>query len=418
MIPLGATHALIKPSTGACGNRITRLACCLTLCLFFACRLALPLRAQQPIPFAEADQRAAALFQQSGFTGMVLVLVRNGEVSIKGYGETFPGSNTRPDANSIVRLCSISKVFTTDVLLKLAAQGKLALNDPLQRYAPHGKLVPKGAAGQKITLEDLATHTSGLPREVGPYPRNTPHFTFPDRTFRWTWLPKQRLKSPPGTAALYSNIGFDLLGDALSTAAHKSYAQLVYDQTIHPLGLFNTTLVPSQDQCSRLLRGNRDEGPCTDTQPSGASGGLYSDGTDMARFLGYMLHQPGFPAPPAGNLDIHIHPSQLKKMDGLSHAGDPTGIGLAWIQLGDPATPSTVMEKTGGGGGFSTYIALLPERNTGLFLAVTDGLHGWQIDLFHEANVLLADLAGVPPVPPRKPEPRRPARRKARRKRR
>ena len=363
------------------------------------------LPAQQPLPLTEADQRAAALFQQSGFTGMVIVIVRNGEVSIKGYGETAPGSGVRPDANSLLRLCSLSKVFTTDLLLKEVAQGAVNLNDPLQRFAPRGKLVPKGAAGQRITLEDLATHTSGLPREVSSYPKHTPHFTFPDQTFRWTWLPQQTLKTPPGTAAFYSNIGFDLLGDALASATHKSYAQLLDEQILRPLALYNTTLVPSQQQCARLLRGNRDEGPCTDTQPSGPSGGLYSTPADMARFLGYLLRAPGYPAPPSGNLAVRLTPAQLKTMDGLNHAGDPTGIGLAWVQLGDPANPSAIMEKTGGGAGFNTYIALNPSRQTGIFVAVTEGEKDWRIDLFHETNDLLAALANVPPLPPRPPKP-------------
>jgi len=363
------------------------------------------LPAQQPLPLTEADQRAAALFQQSGFTGMVIVIVRNGEVSIKGYGETAPGSGVRPDANSLLRLCSLSKVFTTDLLLKEVAQGAVNLNDPLQRFAPRGKLVPKGAAGQRITLEDLATHTSGLPREVSSYPKHTPHFTFPDQTFRWTWLPQQTLKTPPGTAAFYSNIGFDLLGDALASATHKSYAQLLDEQILRPLALYNTTLVPSQQQCARLLRGSRDEGPCTDTQPSGPSGGLYSTPADMARFLGYLLRAPGYPAPPSGNLAVRLTPAQLKTMDGLNHAGDPTGIGLAWVQLGDPATPSAIMEKTGGGAGFNTYIALNPIRQTGIFVAVTEGEKDWRIDLFHETNDLLAALANVPPLPPRPPKP-------------
>jgi len=370
-----------------------------------AISLAACLLAQQPLPLTEADQRANALFQQSGFTGMVVVIVRNSEISIKGYGETYPGSGIHPDANSLLRLCSLSKVFTTDLLLKQVAQGTVNLSDPLQRFAPHGKVVPKGPAGQRITLGDLATHTSGLPREVSSYPRNTPHFTFPDRTFRWTWLPNQTLKTPPGTAAFYSNVGFDLLGDALASATHKTYAQLLSEQTIQPLALYNTTLVPSQQQCARLLRGSRDEGPCTDTQPSGPSGGLYSTPSDMARFLGYLLHAPGYPAPPADDLAIHLTPSQLKSMDGLSHAGDPTGIGLAWIQLGDPATLSAIIEKTGGGAGFSTYIAISPTRQTGIFVAVTEGEKDWRIDLFHETNDLLAALANAPPLPPKSPKP-------------
>jgi D-alanyl-D-alanine-carboxypeptidase/D-alanyl-D-alanine-endopeptidase len=371
----------------------------------FLCGMFLPLAAsvcaQQPLSFTDAELQGQTLFQQSGFTSMVLVVVRDRETMIKGYGETFPGSAHNPDANSLIRLCSLSKVFATDLLLRLAADGKLSLTDPLQRYAPPGKHVPAGADGTEITLRDLATHTAGLPREVSAYPAKAPHFTFPSYTVRWAWLQKQNLITPPGTAALYSNVGFDFLGDALAIASSKSYAQLLHDRLLQPLGMWDTTLVPSFEQCARLLRGPRDEGPCTDTLASGASGGIYSTPADMARFLQYLLQTPGSPAQPPSALGVSLEPQKLKSIQGLSHAGDPTGIGLAWIQLGDPTTPSSIIEKTGGGAGFSTYIALSPSHHTGVFLAVTEGKNDWKIDLFHEGNNLLAALANVAPLPPK-----------------
>ena len=361
--------------------------------------------AQQPLSLVDASQRGADLYQQSAVTGMVLVVVRNREVLVKTYGETYPGSGRAPDANSLIRICSISKVFTAGLLTQLAAEGKVGLSDPLQRYAPPRKTVPQGADGTPITLFNLATHTAGLPREVSAYPARTPHFTFPDEAFRWTWLPGQKLISTPGTAALYSNIGFDLLGDALASATHMSYAQLLHDRLLQPLDMWDTTLAPSSEQCARLLRGTGKEGPCTDTQPSGPSGGVYSTATDMVKLLQYLLHVPGSPAQPAVALAVYLKPQQLVSVQGLNHAGDPTGIGLGWIQLGDPASPSVVMEKTGGGAGFETYIALSPQRQTGIFLAVTEakgknkGKGKAHVDFYQESNNLLAALAYVPPIP-------------------
>jgi D-alanyl-D-alanine-carboxypeptidase/D-alanyl-D-alanine-endopeptidase len=358
--------------------------------------------AQQPISLADADQRGQAIYQQSASTGMVLVVVRNREVMIKAYGETAPASGHNPDAHSFIRLCSVSKVFTSDLLLKLVADGKVALTDPLQRYAPPGKTVPHAADGTSITLRDLATHTAGLTREVSSYPRKTPHFTFPDYAYRWNWLPDQTLSAPPGTAALYSNAGFDLLGDALASGTNMSFAQLLHDRLLQPLNMWDTTLYPSPEQCSRLLQPIKDEGPCTSTEASGASGGVYSTAADMAKLLQYLLQTPGEPAqPPAGELAVNLVPHELKSIQGLSHAGNPTGIGLAWIQLGDPATPSAVMEKTGGGAGFTTYIALNSSRQTGVFVAATWGDGDAKVDIFHEANNLLAALAGVPELPPK-----------------
>jgi len=284
--------------------------------------------------------------------------------------------------------------------MELTNEGKVALTDPLQRFAPPKTIVPNGAGGTPITLRHLATHTGGLPREVGAYPGETPHFTFPDQAFRWTWLPKRRLISRPGTAAVYSNVGFDLLGDALASAANKTYAQLLEERIVRPLGLHDTTLTPSREQCARLLFGTRDEGPCTDTEASAASGGVYSTSADMVRMLQYWLHIPGTSAQVAPAITVYLKPAQLRSVQGLSHAGDPTGIGLGWIQLGDPNGPSTLMEKTGGGAGFLTYVALSLKCQTGIFLAVTDGKRRSHFNLFHGANDLLTALAGVPPLPP------------------
>ena len=357
--------------------------------------------AQQPISFPDAALRAQAIFQQSAITGMVLVVVRNNEAMIEGYGEKAPGNRRTPDSHSEFRLCSISKIFAGDLLTRLSAAGTVSLSDPLQRYAPPQVNVPQGPGGSPITLEDLALHISGLPREVLPYPAKAPHFTFPSYATRWAWLPKQKLAADPGTAALYSNVGFDLLGDALASASGKSYAQLLHETLLQPLDMWDTTLVPSKDQCARLLQPIKDEGPCTETLASGASSGVYSTAADMAKLLKYLLHAPGSAAQPAAALSVYLKPAQLKSVEGLSHAGDPTGIGLGWVQLGDPATPSALMEKTGGGAGFTTYIALSPTRQTGIFLATTWGKGDAQIDLFHEANNLLAALANVPPLPPK-----------------
>ncbi len=394
---LKMTRKIKAPQNSKNLRTVTRILALFTLLIASAAQIL----SQQPISLAEADQRASAMFQQSATTGMVLVAVRNHEVLIRTYGETFPGSGHAPASNSLIRLCSISKVFTADLLLRLAQEGKLAITDPLQRYAPPGTAVPDGADGTKISLLNLATHTAGLTREVSSYPRKTPHFTFPDRAFRWIWLPAQTLNASPGTAATYSNVGFDLLGDALASATHQSYAQLLHDQLLQPLNMWDTTLVPSADQCARLLQGASDEGPCTDTQPSGPSGGIYSTPTDMVKLLQYLLRVPGSPAPPNDDFTVYVQPKQLKSIYGLNHAGDPTGISLAWIQLGDPATQSMVMEKTGGGAGFETYIALNPQTKTGVFLAATDGKGDSKIHFFEESNNLLAALAGVPPLPPK-----------------
>jgi D-alanyl-D-alanine-carboxypeptidase/D-alanyl-D-alanine-endopeptidase len=353
------------------------------------------------------DVLGSDLFLQSGSTGMVLVVVRDNQVFFRGYGETGPNSHQAPTEDSLLRLCSLTKIFTTDVLTKLVADQTVELDDPLQRFAPKHVVVPK--RGHSITLVDLATHTSGLPRELGSGPRGVPHFTFPDYRTRWRWLPNQRLRRAPGASALYSNIAFDFLSDALQGATHKQYAALLAERTLNPLHMQHTTFFPNEEQCSHLLISAHDEGPCTVTESTAGSSGLYSTATDMTIWLQYLLGTggAGIPSQDPAAQSRYILPSHLVSQKGLDHAGEPTGIGLGWIHLLPVDSPSHIIEKTGGGAGFETYIAINHSQKTAIFLAATDGSADTHLNLFNAANKLLLAVAGLPPLPPPPPKPLR-----------
>lgn len=354
-------------------------------------------QAAATLPDAQAvGAMGAELFAQSGATGMVMVVVRGGEVVVRGYGETAPGNRVRPDAASVVRLCSLTKIFTGDVLAKLVAEGKVRLDDPLQRYAPKGKVAPRKV--RQITLEDLATHTSGLPREMGSGPRGTPHFTYPDYATRWRWLPEVRLKTVPGTAALYSNVAWDFLSDALRASSHEQYAALLAERTLRPLGMANTTFFPTAAQCARLMQGAHDEGDCTVTEETAGSSGLYSTAGDMVVWLKYLLGV-GTVAQDGAAQAVYVAPGSLVSVQGLEHAGIPTGVGLGWIHLLAADDVRHVIEKTGGGAGFATYIAMNHARQTAIFLAVTDGAAEGPRNLFKAANDVLMAAAGLPAMP-------------------
>ncbi len=385
-------------------NRISLLPRILIPSLILAASLTLPSHAQTtpaPPDLKQVDELGSDLFLRSGSTGMVLVVVRDKQVFLRGYGETAPGSGHAPDAHSILRLCSLSKIFATDLLIKLAGDKLVRLDDPLQKFAPPKYKVPL-KPGHPITLAELATHTSGLAREIGRAPRGTPHFTFPDFAQRWHWLQTQHPRTTPGTVALYSNVGFDLLGDALERAAHQPYAALLAERTTMPLGMHETGFTPTPAQCARLLQGAHDEGACTDTQSSAGSSGLYSTATDMAIWLQYLLGT-GVPSIPAQNpaaQAVYLDPAHLLRQTGLDHAGPPSGIGLGWMHLLPDDDPSTIVEKTGGGAGFLTYIALNHARKTAIFLAMTDGSVETHLNAFRAANDVLLALAGLPPMPP------------------
>ena len=346
----------------------------------------------------EAESLGRELYTNSGATGLVLVVVRGNEVSFHGYGEAVPGSHAAPTRATVVRLCSLTKIFTTDLLTKLVANGTVRLDDTLEKYAPDGAVVPKRDA--PITLEELATHTSGLEREIGTAPRRTPHFSYPDYGTRWYWLASTELKFTPGTQAYYSNVGFDLLSDALAKAAREPYPTLLQAQALKPLGMWETTFYPNSGQCERLMTGAGEEGPCTITASTQGSSGLYSTPADMEKFLKYLVGT-GAPAQAENATKVYLSPASLKGQYGLDHAGRPNGIGLGWMHLGTDADNWHIIEKTGGGAGFTTYIAIHPASHTALFVAATEGPpHAWTpgFNLFTASNNGLLALAGLPPL--------------------
>jgi serine-type D-Ala-D-Ala carboxypeptidase/endopeptidase len=359
-----------------------------------------------PLPQLNAsDPFFEDVFRRTGSTGMVVVVVRGNERWMESYGQTYPGSHVKPNADSLVRLCSLTKIMTSDVLVKMVADGRVSLSDPLQKFAPRNVTVPnrtvRGQTGRPISLRDLATHTAGLPREIAYPAGGDGHFTFPDYSFRWQWLPGFRLRTVPGYAAHYSNIGYDLLADALSAAAHEPYAQIFAERIARPLGLRDTTVTPSSAQCTRLLVGGKNQGPCSDTTAAAGSGGMYSTANDMTRWLEYLLNLPGVPThqDPTATA-MYIPASELRWAQGLGRAGIPSGLGLGWVYLNEPEDPAGIIEKTGGGAGYTTYIALNSSRHIGIFVAATDGRHAGSKtapEIFQGSNDLLAYLGGFTP---------------------
>ncbi|GHK53885.1 hypothetical protein KPZU09_36210 [Klebsiella pneumoniae] len=110
------------------------------------------------------DRYANHIYYGSGATGMALVVIDGNQRVFRSFGETRPGNNQHPQLDSVIRIASLSKLMTSEMLVKLLDQGVVKLNDPLSKYAPPGARVPDWQ-GKPITLVNLATHTSALPRE-------------------------------------------------------------------------------------------------------------------------------------------------------------------------------------------------------------------------------------------------------------
>ncbi len=377
-------------------------------CLLFSamwCALGLTsVRAAQQSPdpvFASdiVDRYANHIFYGSGATGMAMVVIDGNQRVFRSFGETRPGNNVRPQLDSVVRIASLSKLMTSEMLVKLLDQGRVRLDDPLSKYAPPGARVPT-YQGAPITLVNLATHTSALPREQPGGAAVRPVFVWPTREQRWNWLATTTLKSAPGTQAAYSNLAFDLLADALARAAGKPYPQLFEEQITRPLGMKDTTFTPSPDQCKRLMVAEKGASPCNNTLAAIGSGGVYSTPGDMMRWMQQFLSSDFYHRDAqADRMQTLIYPRErLTKVVGMDVPGKADALGLGWVYMAPKEGHPGIIQKTGGGGGFITYMAMVPQQNVGVFVVITRSPLTKFTNMSDGVNDLVSELSNNKPV--------------------
>lgn len=154
-------------------------------------------------------------------------------------------SNAAPPAVSdghavdrFVEIGSFTKVITGTALTCMAEAGMLALDDPLERWLP-------ATPGTGITLLDLARHTSGLPRLPPRIARRDPYAEFDRRIVHQLLSRLDTIATcPPGQREEYSNLGYAVLGEALTAAAGTTYEELVTKYVLRPLDITEVTATP------------------------------------------------------------------------------------------------------------------------------------------------------------------------------
>ncbi|EOL8966012.1 D-alanyl-D-alanine-carboxypeptidase/endopeptidase AmpH [Cronobacter dublinensis] len=345
------------------------------------------------------DRYANHIFYGSGATGMAIVVIDGNQRVFRSFGETRPGNNVRPQLDSVIRIASLTKLMTSEMLVKMLDQGVVKLDDPLSRYAPPGARAPT-YQGEPIRLVNLATHTSALPREQPGGAAKRPVFVWPTRQQRWEWLSTATLKAAPGATAAYSNLAFDLLADALANAAGKPYTQLFEEQITRPLGMKDTTFTPSPDQCKRLMVAEKGASPCNNTLAAIGSGGVYSTPDDMMRwmqqFLASDFHRRSAQADRMQTLIYQR--TQLTRVVGMDVPGKADALGLGWVYMAPKDGRPGIIQKTGGGGGFITYMAMVPQSNIGAFVVVTRSPLTRFTNMSDGINDLVTELSGNKPL--------------------
>jgi CubicO group peptidase (beta-lactamase class C family) len=259
------------------------------------------------------------------------------------------------DPDTVFQIGSVTKAVTGLLLADMAERGQVLLSDQASKYLP-------GAPPGRVTLLDLATHTSGLPR----LPPGLLRYALLRPGDPYAWYPAGALvraaRRSLATAAggqpyLYSNYGFGLLGFLLSQAAEVPYPKLAQQRVCGPLGMRATTFDATPVQGYR--RG-RPAGPWHMGALS-AAGGLHSTATDLARLLEACL------APETTGLSQAVRAALAPRVT----TSPETEVGLAWHHaLRDG---KRVIWHNGMTGGFSAMVALRPARRAGAAVLANDG---------------------------------------------
>jgi len=338
------------------------------------------------------------LYLQSKVPGLIIGAVRNGEMAIHGVGEMSDGGEA-PDGDTVLRIGSITKAFTGQVLASLAADGTVSLTQKVSATAPDlGSGADPNLAN--LRLIDIATQASGLPRELPhkPGPADDPFAPITREGFA-AWLKTEPLLFAPGTGVLYSNFGFDLLSIALSEAAKKPYPELLAEHVTGPLGMADTTFVLNDAQKERLMQGHGFDGKALPDVPTGSvivgSGGLYSTPKDLLRWMQWHLDRLGTDGAETRMLDhaAYLVRDGLSPVSGMDESGHMDAMSLAWVVMMPEGDRPLILQKAGGLQGTFSYIAFAPTRGIAVFVAINKFDFGAAMGMAQAVNEMIAALA-------------------------
>lgn len=317
---------------------------------------------------SQADLILRSIDGLDGMVGMVgNVVYQDRVVWRKSYGlKDKKHRREPPDQDTVFRVASISKIFTVLFVFKLLETGRLnCLDDPLELYEPRFQ-VKNPFNQQKVTIRQILSHTSGLPREVpcgNSYSYSTTHLCPVNNTYVLQQLRNTELKSPPGKLPHYSNLGYALIARILAEKfANSDYEGWVQRNILIPLGMRNTGFNLDRMSSNKALGYYDDrEAPFVDWDWASPAIQAYSTPNDLHKLM--MLF---FGTSSTTILKKELI-QQLMKPDFMYPDGT-TVFGTGW-EIKDIGTYSVIM-KSGFIPGYSAGFAFVPEFKLGAVVLV------------------------------------------------
>jgi CubicO group peptidase (beta-lactamase class C family) len=205
----------------------------------------------------KVDSLVTPFMRKGNTVGLSIGVLENGQMHIYSYGETAKDNQLVPDGNTLFEIGSITKTFTATLLAYFVQQGKLDLDDPVNKYLPDS-IANLRYNGKPITLRSLANHSSGLPRLPGNFnvqsdPVN-PYSSYDDEQL-FSFLAHFTPTREPGAQYEYSNLAMGLLGVILERISGKSYETLLKEIIWQPLHMNNTTITLTKTDSAKFSLG-------------------------------------------------------------------------------------------------------------------------------------------------------------------
>ncbi len=319
-------------------------------------------------PFVEAD----------GTHALAIGIYENGEMSYYNYGRISEEKPVEPDSLSMFEIGSISKTFTAGILAKMVEEGKVQLDDPISKYLPDG--LGEWGDELEITLEELSTHTSGLPRlPDNMYMKmlmnmDNPYSKYTDEEM-YKFLKKYEPIAKSERKAEYSNLGVGLLGHILALVNETDYETLTTQYISTPLKMDYTTITLNETHQARWADGHNMSGDPTsnwDLPTFAGAGAIRSNTSDMLKYLEANLHNK-----------LAFAATHKKRKE----FGEKVDIGLGWI-LSTSKEDLPIIWHNGGTGGYRTFAGFSKEKDLAVVVLSNTAV---SVD---EVGMLLLDYLG------------------------
>ncbi|MFA6147463.1 MAG: serine hydrolase domain-containing protein [bacterium] len=331
--------------------------------------------------YAKVTEYVSALvrhqMKKRDVTGLSIALIDDQRVVwAEGFGFADKAGNVPASPETVYRVGSISKLFTSTAAMQLAERGRMDIDRPLADYLPGFSVRTRFVDSAPITPRSIMTHHSGLPSdyEKGMWTRNPEPFTRLVDHVR-----DEYAANPPCTVFSYSNLGMSLLGDAVGKAAGRDFVSQVRDEILLPLEMNRSSFSPSVDRTPFAAKGYRkgkeaEDPPLRDVP----AGGLNSSVLDLSRFVRMV-----FAGGKAGDCQI-IKPETLAEMLRPQNADVPLDldfrVGLGWMLGGlgdiDIRNGGPVAHHAGATLLFHGQMIVLPARKLGVVVLANSATSG------------------------------------------